>query len=98
MSLPGQLLLALISIHLFWFYCFVTGTLIRASELRSDATPLAGARERNYMAELVITSATGMAILGFVLLLLGFLGQLNKAGCVVWLVLELLLFRLVKGG
>lgn len=48
------------------------------------------------MAELVITSTTGMAIIGFVLMLLGFLGLLNVSGLLFWLAIQPLLFRLVS--
>lgn len=48
------------------------------------------------MAELVITSTTGIAITGFVLLLLGFLGLLNIVALGMWLVIELLLFKLIR--
>jgi hypothetical protein len=48
------------------------------------------------MAELVITSTTGLAITGFVLLLLGFIGLLNSGALLFWLALEVLLFKVIR--
>jgi hypothetical protein len=92
MLIAGQLLKYLILIHLFWFYCLVTGSLVRTSVSPSSSRDEA----RHNMADLVITSTTGMAITGFVLLALGFIGLLNIAGLLAWLVIEALLFRAVK--
>jgi hypothetical protein len=95
MLVSSQLLWAIVCIHAFWFYCFITGTLIRVGSSapgRNDAPPTA----RHHMAELVITSATGIAVTGFVLLLLGFLGLLNIFALMFWLALEILLFKLIK--
>ncbi len=95
MVIASKLLWSILCIHVFWFYFFITGTLVRVKS--SPARPgHAKARGRNHMAELVITSTTGMAITGFVLLLLGFVGLLHYGAVLVWLALEALLFKIFK--
>lgn len=95
MFVISQLLWAIICIHLFWFYCFITGTLVRTEPPGTDLDREPTDR-RHYMAELVISSTTGIAITGFVLLLLGFVGLLNIVALLVWLALEVLLFKIIK--
>ena len=95
MLVVNQLLWSLICIHAFWLYCFVTGTLVRVkgprSNLHHEPTD-----SRHHMAELVIASTTGIAITGFVLLLLGFIGLLNIGALLFWLALEVLLFKVIR--
>lgn len=95
MFVISQLLWAIVCIHAFWFYCFVTGTLVRTKPPGPDLDHAPKDR-RHYMAELVITSTTGIAITGFVLLLLGFVGLLNIVTLLLWLVVEILLFKIIK--
>jgi hypothetical protein len=95
MLVISQLLWALVCIHAFWLYCFVTGSLVRKKTLHPSPDQ-APTHSRHHMAELVITSTTGMAITGFVLLLLGFAGLLNLMGLLMWLALEVLLFKIIK--
>ena len=95
MFVISQLLWAIVCIHAFWFYCFITGTLVRVEPppLKLNHEPIHG---RYYLAELVITSTTGMAITGFVLLLLGFVGLLNVIALLLWLAVEILLFKIIR--
>jgi len=95
MFVISQLLWAIVCIHAFWFYCFITGTLVRTEPPGPDLDREPKDR-RHYMAELVITSTTGIAITGFVLLLLGFAGVLNIVSLLLWLVVEILLFKIVR--
>lgn len=95
MVVASQLLWAIACIHAFWFYCFITGTLVRVGSPAPDRN-VAPRTARHHMGELVITSATGIAITGFVLLLLGFLGLLNIFALMFWLAVEILLFKLIK--
>ncbi|HVQ39775.1 MAG TPA: hypothetical protein VMS31_19700, partial [Pyrinomonadaceae bacterium] len=91
----SQLLWAIVCIHVFWLYCFITGSLVRAEPHASEPDG-SRASARSYMAELVINSTTGIAITGFVLLLLGFVGLLNLSALICWLVIEILLFKFIK--
>jgi len=91
----NQLLWSFTCIHVFWLYCFVTGTLVRVERPRPDFDH-EPTNSRHHMAELVITSTTGIAITGFVLVLLGFIGLLNLGALLFWLALEVLLFKLIK--
>jgi hypothetical protein len=96
MLVLNELLPALFGIHVFWLYCFVTGSLVRTAKPKSPVEDAEPELMQSYMADLVITTTTGIALTGFVLLLLGFVGLLNIPGLVIWFVLEALLFKLVK--
>jgi hypothetical protein len=96
MLLVNELLPDLFGIHIFWLYCFTTGTLVRTTKQKSPAVDSEAELSQSHMADLVITTATGIAITGFVLLLLGSVGLLSVVGLVLWFVLEALLFKLVK--
>ena len=86
MSVLRSYLLGLIVVHVAWLFFFTTGQLLRRPDnskpFRLDA--------------LVITSVAGMALSGFGLLLLGFAHLLNRFGFAGLLVLEAVLFWLLK--
>jgi hypothetical protein len=48
------------------------------------------------MADLVITTVTGMAITGFVLLMFGFLGFLSAGAFLLWIIIEAFLFKVLR--
>lgn len=96
MFIVGQLLLGLVCIHVFWIYFFVTGTLVRTKQ-----QPVHDLDDQQRvgpfgMADLVITTVTGIAITGFVLLLFGFLGLLSAGAFLLWLIIEGLLFKVLR--
>lgn len=95
MFIVGQILLGLLCIHVFWIYFFVTGTLVRTKQQLQDLDHPQHMGPFS-MADLVITTVTGIAITGFVLLLLGFIGFLNAGAFVFWLIIEGLLFKVLK--
>ena len=95
MFIVGQLLGGLACIHLFWVYFFITGTLVKARQESSSDHDEPCQPAPSFMADLVITTATGMAITGFVVMLFGFLGILNKEAFLVWLLTEGILFKVV---
>jgi hypothetical protein len=75
--------------HVFWFYSFTTGYLLR---------PKALGESRSFsLSDLVITSVTGMALAGFGLLFLGFARLLNPVGISVALLCEGVLFLYLRG-
>ena len=86
----------LVCIHLLWIYFFITGTLVRSKRQPQDDLGGAHPLVPSAMADLVITTATGMAITGFVVLILGFIGLLNARAFLLWIVIEGLLFRVLK--
>jgi hypothetical protein len=89
MSILQTYLIGLAVAHLAWFYFFTGGQLLRSSVPdESDSFSLA---------DLIITSVAGMALSGFGLLLLGFAGVLNYSGIFIALVLEGVLFWLIRG-
>lgn len=93
MFIASRLLWGLVCIHLFWFYFFVTGTLIRP---RQQPAPDLDDPKRTgpfVLTDLVITTATGMAMTGFVMLIFGFVGLLNAGAFLLWLTIEGLLFK-----
>ena len=70
--------------HVFWFYFFTTGHLLRPKALEES---------RSFsLSDLVITSVAGMALVGFCLLFLGFTHLLNPVGISVVLLCEGVLF------
>src|SRR4030095_130085 len=90
MSLLRSYLLGLIVAHVAWLFFFTTGQLLwkrqpyNSTHFRPDT--------------LVITSVAGMALSGFGLLFLGFAHLLNAFGLAGLLVVEAVLFRLLKRG
>jgi hypothetical protein len=76
-------------IHLAWFYFFTTGQLLRPRTL--------GEPSEHSLSDLVVESVAGMGLFGFGLLFLGFAHLLNRLGLVGTLLLEGVLFWLVKG-
>jgi hypothetical protein len=83
-SIACTYLTGLAVVHLAWFYFFTTGQLLR-SRSQEEQGVLS-------LVELVATSAAGMALVGFGLLLLGLTHLLNHHGIFGGLVLEGLLF------
>lgn len=75
--------------HLAWFYFFTTGQLLRRKTVSESRIPS--------IADLVITTVAGMALSGFGLLFLGFGRLLTGFGLVSALLLEGVLFWLLKG-
>src|SRR6266481_8878230 len=75
--------------HVFWFYSFTTGYLLRPKALEES---------RSFsLSDLVITSVTGMALAGFCLLFLGFARLLNPVGISVALLCEGVSFLYLRG-
>src|SRR4030095_11300365 len=90
MSVLRIYLLGLIVAHVVWLFFFTTGQLLWKSR-PDNSQPVR-------LDTLVITSVAGMALSGFGLLLLGFAHLLNPFGMAGLLVLEAVLFRLLKRG
>src|SRR6266536_252410 len=89
MSVFKSYALGMAMAHLLWLYFFTTGHLLRPKALEQS---------RSFsITDLVITSAAGMAVAGFCLLLLGFTHLLNRPGILLALVFEGLLFLWLKG-
>jgi hypothetical protein len=89
MPILRSYLIGLAVAHLAWFYFFTTGQFLRPKSL-SESRTLS-------IADLVITTVAGMAISGFGLLFLGFARLLNGFGLLSTLLLEGVLFWLLKG-
>lgn len=89
MTIFQSYLIGLAVAHLAWFYFFTTGQLLRP---RIPYGP-----DYISLPDLVITSVAGMALSGFALLFLGFAHLLNGFGLLGVLLLEGVLFRLLKG-
>src|SRR5215212_10114531 len=87
MSVFGTYLAGLIVAHLAWLYFFTTGLLLR---------PVSDERRDFSTADLVVTSVAGMALSGFSLLVLGFSHLLNTTGILIVLVIEAVLFWLLR--
>ena len=88
MSVFWSYLLGLIVAHVAWLYFFTTGHLLWQSR--------PGNPQPVRLDTLVVTSVAGMALLGFGLLLLGFVHLLNRFGFAGLLVSEATLFWLLK--
>src|SRR6266446_3897878 len=89
MSIFQTYLTGLIVAHLMWFFFFTTGELLRPT--------VTDGGESSSLAQLVITSVAGMALSGFALLFLGFAHLLNGFGIASALLLEGVLFWVLKG-
>jgi hypothetical protein len=89
MSIFQTYLMGLAVAHLAWFYFFTAGQLLR-SRVPDESNSFS-------LADLIVTSAAGMALSGFGLLFLGFVHLLNHFGILIALVLEAVLFRLLRG-
>ena len=89
MSIFETYLTGLIVAHLLWFFFFTTGQLLR-ERVTEGAEP-------SSLAQFVITSVTGMALSGFGLLFLGFARWLNSFGIAGALLVEGVLFWLLRG-
>jgi hypothetical protein len=96
MFVAGQLLMGLAFIHLLWVYFFVTGSLVRPKKELASELDEPSSTAGFLMADLVITTATGVAITGFVILIFGFLGILNAYAFMLWLATLGLLFKVLK--
>ncbi len=90
MSIFETYLAGLVVAHFLWFFFFTTGQLLRP---RIDGEGETSAS----MAQFVITSVAGMAVSGFGLLFLGFAHLLNPFGIATALLVEGVLFWLLKG-
>jgi hypothetical protein len=88
MSALSSYLVGLIAAHVAWLFFFTTGQLLRKSS-PDNSHPLR-------LDTLVITSVAGMALSGFGLLLLGFAHLLNPVGLAGLLIMEAVLFWLLK--
>src|ERR1051325_1541186 len=97
MFIASQLLWGLVCIHVFWFYFFVTGTLISSRQQQAPDLDDPQRTAPSLLTDLVITTVTGMAITGFVMLIFGFLGLLSAGAFLLWLIIEGLLFKTVRG-
>ena len=89
MSIFQTYLTGLIIVHLIWFFFFTTGQLLRP--------PVPNEADSFSLAQFVITSVAGMALTGFGLLILGFAHLLNGFGIASALLLEGVLFWVLKG-
>ena len=81
-------LFGIFCIHIIWFYFFITGTLIHQNDDNKN--------QDTKIVDVAITSTSGIAITGFVLLLLGFSRQLNIYSFIFWLLIESLIFKFIK--
>lgn len=97
MFIVSRLLWGLVWIHLFWFYFYVTGTLIRSRQQRVPDIDHPRPTRPSALTDLVITTVTGMAVTGFVMLIFGFLGLLSAGAFLLWLLIQGLLFKTVRG-
>jgi hypothetical protein len=88
MSVLRNYLLGLIVTHLVWVFFFTTGQLLRKRPPDNS--------ESSRLHSLVISSVAGMALSGFGLLLLGFGHVLNRFGLASLVILEAVLFWLLK--
>jgi hypothetical protein len=89
MSIFQTYLMGLAVAHLAWFYFFTCGQLLR-SRVPDESDSFS-------LADLIITSVTGMALSGFGLLFLGFARLLNHFGIFIAFILEGVLFWLLRG-
>lgn len=96
MLIVGQLLWCLTCIHVFWIYFFITGTLVGPKAKPTTGLNDTASHEPFSIADLVITTVTGIAITGFVILLFGFLSLLSAGAFLLWLIIEGLLFKVLK--
>lgn len=97
MFIVSKLFWCLACIHLFWIYFFITGTLVRPKERPAPDLDDTSRTKPFFMADLVITTVTGIAITGFVMLLFGFISLLTAGAFVVWLIIEGFLFKVLRG-
>jgi hypothetical protein len=96
MFIASRLVWGLVCIHLFWFYFYITGTLIRPRQQPAPDLDDPKRTGPSVLTDLVITTATGMAITGFVTFIFGLLGLLNAGAFLLWLIIEGLLFKAVR--
>jgi hypothetical protein len=96
MFIVSQLLLCLACIHLFWIYFFITGTLVQPKEKPAPDLDDTARTKPFLMADLVITTVTGIAISGFVILIFGFISLLSAGAFLLWLIIEGLLFKVLR--
>jgi hypothetical protein len=89
MLILERYLMGLAVAHGLWLYFFTTGQLLRPN-VPDESTSFS-------LSDLVVTSVAGMALSGFGLLLLGFAHLLNLFGISIALVVEGVLFWLLKG-
>ena len=87
MFVLSNYLFGIFCIHILWLYFFITGTLIHQDNNNDRYAKIA---------DIVITSTSGIAITGFILLLLGFLGQLNIYSFILWLIIESIILKFIK--
>ena len=84
-------------IHLFWAYFYLAGSLVWAA--RSPASASGASATPNDvppLADLVITTVTGISMVGFALFFLGIASLLNVYTLPLWLLLPALLFWFVR--
>jgi hypothetical protein len=81
--------------HVAWAYFFVAGSLVQTRRLvrGSPAVPPAGSAEA--LLRVVVTTATGIAVTGFVTFILGLLHALYPATFVAWLAVMFASFALL---
>jgi hypothetical protein len=96
MFIASRLVWGLVCIHLFWFYFYLTGTLIRSRQQRAADLDDRRRTAPSALTDLVITTVTGMAITGFVMFIFGLLGLLSAGGFLLWLIIEGLLFKALR--
>ena len=96
MFIASRLVWGLVCIHLFWFYFYVTGTLIRSRPQRAAHLDDPQRTAPSALTDLVITTVTGMAVTGFVMFIFGLLGLLNAGALLIWLIIQGLLFKTVR--
>src|SRR5215813_13847451 len=90
MSVLRSYIVGLLVAHVLWLFFFTTGRLLWESR-PDNSKPVR-------LDTLLITSVAGMALSGFGLLFLGFAHCLNRFGLAGLVILEALLFRLLKRG
>jgi hypothetical protein len=95
MFVATQIAIALLLVHVAWIYFFVTGSLVQTPRVvgGSPAIPPAGSAEA--LLRVVVTTASGIALTGFVSFVLGLLHALYPATFVAWLALMAAAFALL---
>lgn len=92
MFIAIQIVLGLLLIHAAWIYFFLCGTILQTPRLRGAAAAPAAPGSAEALLRVVVSTASGIAITGFVTFALGLAGLLYPLAFLGWLLVLFALF------